>query len=111
MKFGYTRGYADGYAAAKDAYERQIALLAEQVSDARAFAAAAVARADATFDQLAIRLGAQPVSAPALQLRHEAVRANMDRHGVVQEDAFEELELGAAGSAYQNAEAAMLSAA
>lgn len=94
FRFGYTRGYEAGYDAAKENYERQLALLTEQLSEARATGEAANVRADAIFDQFMLKMGAQPVSRAAQTERHEIVRASIDRHGIMQENAFEEYPIG-----------------
>lgn len=107
-KFGYTRGYEAGYEACKEAYERQLALLTDQLADARTVATAANARADATFDQFMLRAGAQPVSLAAQTERHDIVKATIDRHGIVQENAFEEYEIGDERGVFKTYEAAAL---
>lgn len=108
MKIGYTRGYEAGVAAASERYERQVALLTEQLADARANAEAANSRADATFDQLMLRIGSQPVSLAATTERREVVQKLMDRHGVVEADAFEEYPLGDPRGRYKDADAARI---
>lgn len=108
MKFGYERGYEAGYATCKEQYERQVALLTEQLADARASERAAITRADNTFDQFMLKVGAQPVSAPAQQLRHDLVKEAINRHGIVEPDAFEEFPLGDERGQYKTADDASL---
>lgn len=108
MKIGYTRGYEAGVAATKEVYERQVALLTEQLAESRAQTEAANSRADATFDQLMLRVGSQPVSLAATTERHNVVKSIMDRHGVVEPNAFEEFPLGDTRGSYKDADAARL---
>lgn len=64
----------DPIAILKDVYEREIALLQEQLADARADAQRHCERADHAVDYLANRIGLQAISAAGKAEAQEAVR-------------------------------------
>lgn len=107
-KWGYTNGYECGVLDTKDQYERHIALLTEQLAESRSLTMAANHRADATFDQLMLQVGRQPVSQAAAVERQMIVQANIDRHGVVKENAFEEFPIGHEKGSYKTVDEARL---
>lgn len=113
MKFGYTRGYTDGYAAAKENYDQLLASLYAQLDSARACEAAANVRADGAVDLLVTKtLNAQPISAGAKNERAQAAAALQSRHGIIEPahevDPFEDLPFGDKRGRFKTADEAML---
>lgn len=96
---GYIRGRADG----ADAAERTIALLQEQLADARADARHQSERADAACDLLLRHLGARAISAAGRESEVAEVRAVSRVAKAMNEDPLEDRPVGP-GTAYQSAE-------
>src|SRR5258708_3218961 len=61
MKFGYSNGHVAGFTAASEIYERQIAILREELADTRAALADEKLRAEGAVDQLLLRIGARAI--------------------------------------------------
>lgn len=62
MKFGYSNGYVDGFSKATEIYERQVAVLREQLADALLAAKETATQRDAAIDQLMLRIGGRAIS-------------------------------------------------
>lgn len=62
MRFGYNAGYEAGMNMARDMYERQLAVLREQLADATSYGKEQAQRADAAVDQLMLRVGGRAIS-------------------------------------------------
>lgn len=67
MKFGYSNGFNAGFAAAKDIYERQLAIVREELADARIALADEKVRVEGAVDQLLIRIGARAIAPSTTQ--------------------------------------------
>lgn len=67
MRVGYAKGHHDGFVAASDIYERQLAVLREEMSDLRAQLETANARVEGAVDQLLIRMGARAIAPSTVQ--------------------------------------------
>lgn len=76
MKVGYTNGYlrglADGRTQALQEFERVLAILREELADARTLAHEHAARADAACDLLLGHLGARAISSVGIQREVDA---------------------------------------
>jgi len=62
MRFGYANGYKDGEAAALNHFERVLAILREEMADARRERDYQSSRADSACDLLLQHLGARAIS-------------------------------------------------
>ncbi len=78
MKFGYWNGYSAGMChgrdLASDEYERVIAILREELADARLEARNQGARADGACDLLLRHLGARSISLAGIEREQENTR-------------------------------------
>lgn len=102
MRFGYAAGHDAGFAAAVEIYERQIAVLREEMSDLRAQLDTANARVEGAVDQLLVRMGARAITPRALEneeKRYERQDARM-RELFAQGDPTADRPLGTPGSEF-----------
>lgn len=104
MKFGYHRGYVNGYAAAieqaKEGFERQVALLQEQLADARTLATYQSQRADAACDELLRHLGLRAISNAGLDAEDRRVRNAMSLSAVTADDPLDDHPFSTPGTIY-----------
>lgn len=105
---GYAKGYRDGVATTEALYERQVAVLTEQLADARALAQAESARCHAAVDHLLRAMGRAAIS-PAGQ-REEAARAERTVRlaRALAADPFEDQPIGTKGSRFAKIEDALV---
>lgn len=105
--FGYWNGYSAGMLHGWDnrgnELERTVALLQEQLADARADARHQSERADAACDLLLRHLGARAISAAGRESEVAEVRAVSRVAKAMNEDPLEDRPVGP-GTAYQSAE-------
>lgn len=73
MRIGYSAGHDAGFAKATEIYERQIAVLREEMADLRTQLADANTRAEGAVDQLLLRMGSQAVSRTFTQNQEKAM--------------------------------------
>lgn len=102
MRFGYANGYDAGFATAKDIYERQLAIVREELSDVRAQLETANARVEGAVDQLLVRMGAKAIAPRTLdneERRLERQDAKM-RELFAQGDPTADRPLGTPGSEF-----------
>lgn len=102
MKIGYSRGHADGFAAAREIYERQLAIVREELADLRVALADEKARTEGAVDQLLVRMGARAIAPATLgneERRLERQERTM-RELLSEGDPTADRPLGTAGSEF-----------
>lgn len=100
MKIGYTKGFDDGFQRAADIFERQLALVREQLSTSEANAREARAQADAAVDQLLMRLGMREISTASREFSEKQIEKTATAMAAMYDDPTADRPLGTAGSEF-----------
>ena len=108
MKFGYNRGHVEGFQAAADIYERQLAIVREELATAQFALANQTLRADAAADILLQHLGARAISNAGTQREEQSTRSTAHLFERMSLDPTDDQPLGTPGTEYADANAARI---
>ncbi len=104
MKIGYLKGYLEGQEAVRELYERQLAILREEIIDLKADRNNQAMRADAACDLLLQHLGTRAISRIGVEEEAAAARNASRFSADLSRDPTDDLPIGTKGSLYEREE-------